>query len=298
MPAFLKIYNVYVKHRYTVIIPQRSGNRNAKRPISNKVKGLLSNKSKKKIYDILLGWNEVIRCAPVEAKKKWKVKPRFTMLTLTLSSKQAHSDEEIKTKCLNPFITEMKKTLGFNLLYLWSAEVQPSTQNIHFHIVTDRYLDKHWVRSVWNRMQDRLGYVARCVISNPPSTDIRIRNIDRQSVAYLMKYLTKKNKKGEEVRDVSGKLWGCSHKLLCVNVAVVSEAVGMDLVEIEREANRLGLKIICPNEHIIFIPHNDKERIALYGVTYETMLEESAMREYIKLAPLIESYQFIKFEAG
>lgn len=296
MPQFNRIYDVFVKARYTVVIPQRRGNKGAKRPLCNKVKGILSNKSKRKMEDILIGWNEVLRCAPIESKKIWRIKPRFTMLTLTLSSKQVHKDEEIKTKILNPFITELKKVLGRNLLYVWSAEAQPlNTDNIHFHIVTDRYIDKHWARAVWNRIQDRLGYVERCKFTNPPSTDIRVRNIDKQSVAYLMKYLTKFKK---TARKITGKLWGCSHKLTTLQVAVVSEQPDMDVAQLEREAIEKGLKIFTPNEHVIFIPHNDKERNALYGKDFDLLLEASARQQYAKIAPLVESYRFVKFAVG
>lgn len=296
MPQFNRIYDVFVKQRYTVVIPSRRGNKGAKRPICNKVKGILSNKSKHKIEDILIGWNEVLRCAPIEAKKKWRIKPRFTMLTLTLSSKQVHKDEEIKTKCLNPFITELKKVLGRNLLYLWSAEAQPeNTQAIHFHMIMDRYVDKTWAQSVWNRMQDRLGYIERSKFTNPPSTHIKVRNIDKQSVAYLMKYLTKHKK---TARKITGKLWGCSHKLTTLQVAVISEQPDMDVAELEREAIEKGLKVFCPNSYVIFIPHNDKERNALYGKDFDLLLEASAQQQYAKIAPIVESYRFVKFAVG
>jgi hypothetical protein len=244
----------------------------------------------------LIGWNEVLRCAPIEAKKMWKVKPRFTMLTLTLSSKQKHTDEEIKQKCLNPFITELKKVLGRNLLYLWSAEAQPlNTQNIHFHIITDRYICANWAQSVWNRIQDRLGYIERSNFTNPPSTHIKIKNIDKQTVGYLMKYITKFKK---TARKITGKLWGCSHKLNSLCVAVVSEQPDMDVSQLEREATEKGLKIFTPNSYVIFIPHNDKERRLLYGEEFDLLLENAAREQYTKIAPLVESYRFVKFAVG
>lgn len=295
MPQFHRVYDVYVTQTYTVAIPARRGNHRAKRPEDNTVKGVLSQKSKKKMRDILIGWNEVIRCAPLDTQRKWRIKPRFTMLTLTLPSKQIHKDEEIKTKCLNPFLTELKKALGRNLLYVWSAEAQPeNTQNIHFHVVTDRYIDKHWARAVWNRIVDRLGYVERSGFTAPPSTDIRVRNIDKQSVEYLMKYLSKKN---DKARKIHGKLWGCSHRLTTLQVAVFSTQGGVDVAELEKVAIEKGLKVFTPCECVLFIPHNNKERHSLYGEGFDRLLEDAARREYDKLAPIIESYRFIKFDS-
>jgi hypothetical protein len=317
VPQFNRYYDVYTTHNYTVAIPRKRGNKNAKRPTDNTVKGVLSSKSKKKIREVLCGWNEALRCAGQANRAKWRIMPRFTMLTLTLASTQIHTDEEIKTKLLNPFLTELKKALGdveitvkskmkdgtvvekkkkvSNLLYLWSAEAQHNESgNIHFHIVTDRYIDKGWAREVWNRIQDRLGYVERSGYTSPPSTDIRTRNIDKKSVEYLMKYITKKGKK---TREIDGKLWGCSQALLKIKVQVKGDYDSVDVQMLESEATRLGLKIICPNAHVIFIPHNAKELALFMGDGIFNELEDSAREEYKKIAVYVESYRYVKFNS-
>ena len=90
--------------------------------------------------------------------KKW-VKFKLTFITLTLPSKQIHSDREIKSNALNHFLTLLRKRNN-NINYIWRAEKQENG-NIHFHIVADKYIDFAVLRSLWNRSINRLGYVDR-----------------------------------------------------------------------------------------------------------------------------------------
>jgi len=296
MNGFTRSYDIYTKATYTVAVPTRRGNKKAKRPDDNTVKGILSQKSKAKMEDVLIGWNECIRCAPRENKKKWTIQPRFTLLTLTLSSKQIHTDEEIKTKLLNPFLTDLKYVLGKNLLYLWSAEPQPeTTQNIHFHIVLDRFVDKKWAQSVWNRIQDRLGYVERYGQPNPPSTHIKTHPVNTQTVAYLMKYLSKG---AQGTRKISGKLWACSHVLLKLNVCSLWKGDENDLENLCYEAVKIGLEPYRPCSEVLYISHTPTQRKELFGTAVEDRMEETAQTEYAKIAKIVDSYRFIRFETG
>jgi len=293
MNLYPKSYQVITKSKYTVVIPARSGNKKAKRPDDNRVKGVLSQKSKGKMESVLIGWNECIRCAPRENKKKWTVQPRFTLLTLTLSSDQIHTDEEIKTKLLNPFLQDLKSVLGKNLLYLWSAESQPeTTQRIHFHIVLDRFVCKDWAQAVWNRMQDRLGYIERCEYSNPPSTHIKTHPVNDRTVGYLMKYLSKG---AQGTRKISGKLWGCSHVLLKLNVCVRGIYSESDVDCLLSEACQAGCEPYRPTDCVIYISHTLAQRNAIFSDTYTMMLMESAESEYEKIAKIVDSYKFVRF---
>lgn len=293
MSNYTKSYQVITKSGYTVVIPLYSGNKKARQPIDNTVKGVLSQKSKSKMESVLIGWNECIRNAPRENKKKWTIQPRFTLLTLTLSSKQIHTDEEIKTKLLNPFLTDLKSVLGKNLLYLWSAESQPNiTQHIHFHIVLDRFVCKDWAQSVWNRMQDRLGYIERCEFSNPPSTHIKTHPVNEKTVGYLMKYLSKG---AQGTRKISGKLWGCSHILLKLNVCVKGVYSESDVDCLLYEAEKAGCETYKPCECVIYFAHNISQRTAIFSDNYDMMLLESAESEYAKISKIVDSYRFVRF---
>lgn len=88
--------------------------------------------------------------------KRW-VKFRVCFVTLTLPSAQVHSDEVIKSKCLNQLLVELRKYHSVKL-YLWRAEKQ-ANGNIHFHIVTDHFIEADVLRARWNRIINKLGYV-------------------------------------------------------------------------------------------------------------------------------------------
>ncbi len=87
------------------------------------------------------------------------VQYKLTFITLTLPSKQIHSDNEIKSKCLNQFLIELKKNYGVSR-YIWKAEKQENN-NIHFHIIADKYIKWKEIRECWNRIVNKLGYVDR-----------------------------------------------------------------------------------------------------------------------------------------
>ena len=158
---------------------------------------------------------------------------RITFITLTLPSKQIHTDNEIKKECLNQFLIEMSRYHKVTQ-YVWRSEYQKNG-NIHFHILANNYIIWKDVRNRWNRIINKLGYVdryrdeqikfhangfqvrdellktwsaeqqkkayhrgLRLDWRDPNSTDIHsiygITNIK----AYLTKYLTKEKKQSEE----------------------------------------------------------------------------------------------------
>lgn len=80
-------------------------------------------------------------------------------ITLSLSSKQIHSDQEIKAKLLNQFLIEMVRRWKVKM-YVWRAEKQKNG-NIHFHIITGSFIPWNELRNCWNRIQQKLGYVDR-----------------------------------------------------------------------------------------------------------------------------------------
>jgi len=84
---------------------------------------------------------------------------KVNFITLTLSSPQIHSDQEIKKVMLNQFLIEMTKRWNVTK-YVWKAEKQDNG-NIHFHIVTGNFIPWNELRNVWNRIQQKLGYVTR-----------------------------------------------------------------------------------------------------------------------------------------
>ena len=122
---------------------------------------------------------------------------KVAFITLTLPSEQLHSDQEIKSLCLNQFLTEARKKWGLTN-YVWKAERQLNG-NLHFHILLDKFIPYSELRSCWNRITNKLGYVDRFEAKhhkrNPNSTDIhslwKIKDVSK----YVCKYMTKKDKR-------------------------------------------------------------------------------------------------------
>lgn len=188
--------------------------------LDNKHDGNISDKGNKRVrgaIDWLLFTAVDKRAFNKQHGKYFNFKINF--ITLTLASKQAHSDKVIKSKLLNQFLIEAKKRWKIDK-YLWRAEAQKNG-NIHFHIVTDKFIPWWELVKVWNRIQNKLGYVNNYCINHPGkspnSTDVhsikKIRNIS----AYLSKYCTKTSNN----RIIEGKLWGLSTSLSKLKSATV-----------------------------------------------------------------------------
>jgi hypothetical protein len=79
-------------------------------------------------------------------------------VTLSLASKQIHSDQVIKSKLLDSLLKESKRRWNVDH-YIWKAEKQKNG-SIHFHILTDVFIPYNELRNVWNRIQGKLGYIA------------------------------------------------------------------------------------------------------------------------------------------
>ena len=116
---------------------------------------------------------------------------KVNFITLTLPSKQVHTDKEIISNCLVPFLHAWRRRRR-GLLYIWKAEVQDNG-NIHFHITSNAFYHHRKLRAHWNRYVNRLGYVDRAVVDNPNSTDVHsVKNIKNLG-AYLSSYYLKKD---------------------------------------------------------------------------------------------------------
>lgn len=160
----------------------------------NETNGQISYKARKSI-ETALSWllygakPKKVWCE--ERQKFFRFKVNF--LTLTLSAKQVHPDEQITNVCLNDFLDNMRKRFGL-VNYLWRAEAQ-ANGNIHFHVTTDTYIPHDKVRLYWNRSQQKLGYVSAFSKihghANPNSTDIHSVKHVKRLASYLSKYMCK-----------------------------------------------------------------------------------------------------------
>ena len=206
----------------------------------------------------------------VNWKKSFRKQFRLVFCTLTLPSKQIHSDNEIKSKCLNQFLIEARKKFNIDH-YIWRAEKQLNG-NIHFHIVTDKFMHHAEIRKMWNRIVNKLHYVTNYQISqnekfkngihrrnyksnaefnlalsrynkgkatnwsNPNSTDIHSIQKIQDLRAYIAKYMSKNEgeTKKDEKSKIQGRIWFISEKLSKIKKA--KEVVGS---KISAELNHL-----------------------------------------------------------
>jgi len=118
----------------------------------------LSQKSKNRLRNTL-SW--LVMCSAKRNVKlsggKFVKNFQISFVTLTLPTKQMHSHKEIKSKCLNLFLQNLRKKFKVKN-YVWKAELQKNG-NIHFHISFDKPIHYMIIRRYWNLAIEKLGYV-------------------------------------------------------------------------------------------------------------------------------------------
>lgn len=176
--------------------------------------------------------------------KEYQVKPTF--ITLTLPSQQTHTDLELYRHGLSRFIVTMKRR-GHIQHYIWRAEVQENG-NMHYHVISDRYIHHETLKNCWNEILYDLGYIepystkhklmtlddyltARdcktedqtnkaikaynegvlCGWVSPNSTDIKEVKSEQGLARYMSKYMSKEADLLR--RPINARLWGCSDTL-------------------------------------------------------------------------------------
>lgn len=119
----------------------------------------LSKASKRKLFDSVNSMFCLSQPRQIKMKNN-KILPNFRLafVTLTLPAGQMHPDTFIKSECLNHFLVELRKFYNVKN-YVWKAELQKN-ENIHFHLITDQYLDYQALRRRWNRILSKHGYIS------------------------------------------------------------------------------------------------------------------------------------------
>lgn len=236
--------------------------------------GFMSQKSRSTVKFRLMSWIGSVQ-AYFSSRKQFmkKIDLHFTFVTLTLPSRQNHTDQELKRNALDPFIRQLKRVHRVKH-YFWVCEVQKN-DNAHFHLIIDRAIDALDLRKLWNGYMEDLGYIddyrwnqelhhrdgfkprahlfkkwplqaqiqsyirgKKSNWSDPNSTDIHSLKKIRNLGAYCSKYLTKET----DGRKVEGRLWGCSDGLRDLDAIDIplSEPVRVQLRELAQfERSRL-----------------------------------------------------------
>lgn len=211
-------------------------------PQSNKVKGKLSKKARTRLVKAITHIVEIYSHRKKQAKKQGKkYEQEITFITLTLCATQKHTDYHIRRYMLIPFLSYLLKEEGVTV-YVWRAEPQENG-NIHFHILANKNICWRKIRSKWNSLQRKEGYIADYkakfssmnedqyiryrggeeeqevkdikkaykygLASNwedPNSSDIHQTGKLKNTIAYMAKYMGKSST--EQTREIEGHLWG------------------------------------------------------------------------------------------
>lgn len=194
--------------------------------------GEISKKTLAKTSATIRAWLNVINEGNKVRKGK---KLQIVMITLTLSSQQDYdnteSDKFIKAELLEPFMKWLRYTYDI-VHYFWRAEPQENG-NIHFHILTDRFIDKKKIQEKWNYLQGKHGllrdYISKYKKENPPSTHVRSFSGSAKSISYVCDYLTK----NEGRRKIQGLQMRFSNSVskLKIMPATIEQSIQEELFE-------------------------------------------------------------------
>lgn len=160
---------------------------------------------------------------------------RQGFLTLTIPGVSTADHKAIKRKVLDPFFTYSRNVLGLRD-YVWTAEIQPRTGEIHFHVLVNQFLDKARIRKAWNDACARSGVITMSPGAKP-STEIEAVKSYNGSKVYASKYLAKALKSGEIV----GRLWSGSHSVTgfkSITTNEVEDTPTMEKITAELKDNR------------------------------------------------------------
>lgn len=181
---------------------QVTGGKRGKNPLSASnltrgvTKGIMSEKTRSTLKKRIQTYYDAMNVCGRKFLSDKKI--AHPIVTLTLPSAQAHTDNEIKRECLMRWVEAAKYNYDVRFFY-WVAEKQKN-DNIHFHVLLDRYIPHEWVRDKWNDRVEHLGYVStfesRHGHRNPNSTDIQAIKSLLHSSDYVTKYTTKVDQQG------------------------------------------------------------------------------------------------------
>ena len=138
-----------------------------KPPTFEKHKGTLSDKARRNLNRSVY---TLLSMVDKEILLSGAGKEKVTFATLTLPSPQIQkitetdiiyyaTDKQIKHDCFNQLLTELKQTNKITL-DTWVCEKQLNG-SIHFHILFDSRIDYEFLRTRWNALINKFGFVDR-----------------------------------------------------------------------------------------------------------------------------------------
>lgn len=222
---------------------------NEKNLLEHKTKGVISEKSKKKLMtaiDWILYSAKKKSVFSMKTKSSFKFKVNF--ITLTIPPQQNGLVKEKKLKALiNTWLTYHRKYSQLNN-YVWKVEFHKD-KRLHIHIAADTFIHYQSIRNSWNQILKRNGllelHFAKFQTYDPNSTDVHSVKKVRKLGAYIAKYMSKQN---EVDVNYSGRVWACCEKIskaLKSQVLVTPDVIGRETRKLFN--NRIEWKAIMSN---------------------------------------------------
>ena len=156
----------------------------------------MSQRTKSKIRKKIISFSQVVK--------------KLSFVTLTFCNQV---EDKQAVKVLANFLNNVKK-LSTDFQYLWVAEKQTKNivfkDNIHFHLITNKYweIGKWW--QYWLDLQAKSGIVPTDK-NYRPSSAFDVRNINSRNIKSVGNYLTKYVTKNSSKFDCQ--VWNCSKKI-------------------------------------------------------------------------------------
>lgn len=193
-----------------------------------------------------------------------RIHKHLSFLTLTFLNKVNEVDA---VNILGKFLENVSKR-SKDFQYLWVAEKQLENKvfanNIHFHVITNKYwkIDRWW--KYWIELQQKHGIHARDK-NFKPSSAFDVRAVTGNNVKAIANYLTYYVTKNEG--EFKCQIWNCSKKISRLKTNIYSDMSFLKQVDAMEKANLLnGERKVYQNEYcsIHTIPLN-KNTLKLYS---------------------------------
>lgn len=136
-----------------------------------------------------------------------QVYEKLNFLTLTFVNQV---EDKQAVAILGKFLDNCTKQLK-DFQYIWVAERQTKNEtfqdNIHFHLITNKYfkIDKYW--NYWNKLQEKNGIIPRNE-DFKASSSFDIRRLNSKNIKAISQYITKYIIKNRDEFDCQ--VWNCS----------------------------------------------------------------------------------------
>jgi hypothetical protein len=162
---------------------------------------------------------------------------QLSFLTLTFCNEVP---DKLAVKILSKFLENVSK-VSDDFQNLWVAERQKRNKifkdNIHFHIISNKYWkkDKWW--KYWMDLQAKHGIVPRNELYKPTSA-FDVRGIRSNNIRGISSYVTKYVTKNFDKFDCQ--VWNCSKKISRLYTDIYSDIEFLENFEKLEKANLLG----------------------------------------------------------